>query len=351
MNPTKLPSGSWRLKVYLGKDESGKRIYQSVTNVNKRECIRIANELAQHHREITRNPAMMTLGEAIDKYIKMKDGVLSPATIRGYDNIRRNHLQPEMNMQIKNINNHVAQAAINREAKSNSPKTVANVYGLLKTVVGQFTITKLNVTLPQSEDFEGNQLTKEQCGILVKALEGDSAEIPILLALFLGLRRSEIMALEYSDWDSSTNTLKISKAKVPDKNGHFIQKTTKTKKSKRTLQVPDYLAAKLNQCEAEGKRFCTIHPSAVSRHLTDICDKMNLPHMRLHDLRHQNASIMLSLGTPDKYAMERGGWSSITTMKKIYQHTMDAKREEVNSNMDKYFSEIVSSTTTCTTEL
>ena len=43
--------------------------------------------------------------------------------------------------------------------------------------------------------------------------------------------------------------------------------------------------------------------------------------IRLHDLRHINASVMLALHVPEKYAMERGGWSSNKTLQTIYQHT------------------------------
>jgi len=51
---------------------------------------------------------------------------------------------------------------------------------------------------------------------------------------------------------------------------------------------------------------------------------------------------MLALNVPDKYAMERMGYSTPATLKKVYQHTMDGKRAEVNgainNQMDKLFS-------------
>lgn len=50
---------------------------------------------------------------------------------------------------------------------------------------------------------------------------------------------------------------------------------------------------------------------------------------------------MLSLNTPDKYAMERGGWSS-KTMKQTYQHTMSETRKKIDANIDAYFDSIMS---------
>ena len=339
-------SGSWRILVYLGKDENGKRIYESVTRADKYECIEAASKLAKHHHEIAMRPSSMTLGEAIDKYVASKSNVLSPATIRGYSNIRRNHLQPEMDLQLRNINNSIVQTAINREAKSNSPKTVANTYGLLKTVIKEYSGKTIEATLPQKEDSDINIMTEEECQKLVKAIEGDPAETPILLALFLGLRRSEIIALEYSDWDSKNKVLNIDKASVPDKEGKFVIKTTKTRKSKRKLPVPDYLARKLDNCVTNKEKFCPIHISAVSRHLAKICEQEGIRHVGLHALRHQNASVMLLLGTPDKYAMERGGWSSNDTMKRIYQHTIDTRRNEANTIINDYFEDLATKNAT-----
>lgn len=51
---------------------------------------------------------------------------------------------------------------------------------------------------------------------------------------------------------------------------------------------------------------------------------------RFHDLRHYNASLMLALSVPDKYAMERLGQATPGMIKAVYQHIMSDKREEVN---------------------
>ena len=63
----------------------------------------------------------------------------------------------------------------------------------------------------------------------------------------------------------------------------------------------------------------------------------NVEHMTFHDLRHLNASTMLALGIPDKYAMERGGWSSPNIMKSVYQHTFSSERDNVDKLIDDFF--------------
>ena len=59
--------------------------------------------------------------------------------------------------------------------------------------------------------------------------------------------------------------------------------------------------------------------------------------MTFHSLRHLNASVMLMLGVPDKYAMERGGWSTDNILKSVYQQTYTSERERVDDMIDKYF--------------
>lgn len=337
MKPTKLPSGSYRCQVYIGKDANGKRQYISVTDQDKRRCLAEATKIAQHHHEIEKDQSLMTLGEAIDSYIELKSNVLSQATIRGYNSVRKNHLQPEMDMALKSITSTVAQRAINREAGDSSAKTVKNIYGVLTVVMSQYTDRKLKVTLPQPEPFEGNVLSEKDLKKLIRVLNGEEIEVPILLAMFLGLRRSEILALTHDDYDPARKILSITKAKVPNKNNQYVIKTTKTVKSNRKISVPPYLAAKLEARIEQGKEFCSVSPSHICTKLGKICNANNIPKIRLHDLRHQNASVMLALGVADKYAMERGGWSSNATMKNIYQHTMSSEKLSVDERINGYF--------------
>jgi integrase len=70
--------------------------------------------------------------------------------------------------------------------------------------------------------------------------------------------------------------------------------------------------------------------------------KRNGIEMTFHDLRHLNASIMLMLGIPDKYAMERGGWSTDNVLKSVYQQTFSSERQKIDKIIDGYFNGIVS---------
>ena len=91
----KLPSGSWRVQVYAG-EENGKRKYKSFTAPSRKEAEYLAAEWARDRKD--RERGNITVREAIDRYIKSKEPVLSPSTIRGYRIIYRNNLKTLMSV-------------------------------------------------------------------------------------------------------------------------------------------------------------------------------------------------------------------------------------------------------------
>ena len=69
--------------------------------------------------------------------------------------------------------------------------------------------------------------------------------------------------------------------------------------------------------------------------------KAGIEGLTFHSLRHLNASAMLELEIPNKYAMERGGWKTPKTMETVYQHTLSKKRRAVDAKIDAYFNQIL----------
>lgn len=339
----KLDSGNWRCLVYVGKDSNGKRKYESVTAPTKKEAEYRAAEIAYTRKQKT-VPENMTLTEAINKYIESKENILSPSTIAGYKVVQRNRFQGLMQLKLKNIDSEKVQLAINADAKEHSEKTLRNALGLVKTVLSVYAPdTKLNIALPMREKFEPNTLTVEQIGVLLKAIQGDVAELPILLALWLGLRASEVAGLTWDCYNAEEKTLHIRQALVLDDNRERILKSTKTTNSKRVVSLPDYICDKINELPkgSHDEFIITITTQLARRRLQKICEENGLPKIRFHDLRHANASIMLLLGVPQKYAMERGGWSSPQTMERIYQHTFKDEKKNVDENINNYINNLI----------
>lgn len=343
--PRQLPSGSWFGRVTV----EGQRV--PVTQPTEAEYFAAARAIKAGMLEAAARPKALLLSTAIEKYIDSRRGSVSPATIAGYEKQARLYFQDLMRTDIHQITPDMIQIQIQvmlkkpgKGGKPLSAKTIQNEYGFIVSVLkyNGVNLDLSHISLPQKQASSYGILTDEEQARLIHAAVGDSCEIPILLALWLGLRRSEILALKKEDFDFIHGSVRISRAIVQDENGQYVEKGTKTAESARTLTVPAYILDKVRACPP-GLIFRD-HPNCIWKHLQYICERAGLPKIRLHDLRHINASVGLSLGLPDKYMMERGGWSNKDTMLYRYQHTYDAQKQATDAAINAHFEQLLAAT-------
>ncbi len=316
----KLPSGNWRCLVYIGKDQDGKRKYESVTAPTKKEAEYKAAELS-YNRKQKIIPENMTLGEAYDKYIESKSNVLSPNTIREYKRSRNHDLQGLMNIKLTQLTQDIIQQEINKFSVNHSPKSVACAHGLLSGVLSVYLPDfKLHTTLPQKEKYNRQIPTDKDIETLLKCAEGTTVEIPIMLAAFGSLRRGEICALTPND--VKENGIEINKSLAINDNRERVIKAPKSYAGYRFVELPNFVMEKLKTWDFK------IAPSTLTNGFAKIVKVAGIPHCRFHDLRHYHASVLHALGVPDKYVMKRGGWNSTGVLQEVYQHTMKDKENE-----------------------
>lgn len=337
-----LPSGSWRVQLYIGKDPLGKRQYLSFTARTKKAAELEALTYQLHYKEISRDATAMTLREAVEKYIESKSNILSPSTLRGYTIMARGHLQGLMPVKLNRLTNTLIQEAVNAEAREVSPKYLRNICGLLSTVLREYHPgLQLSISLPQREVKEQKYLEPEQISVLLRAIRGNELEIPVLMGLWLGMRSSEVTGLMWEDVDFQRGTIFIHRARVRNaKNEWILKDTTKNLSSTRSLHVPDYLLDLLRFARgAAGPEdpVVAIEGNCLWRRLQVILKRADLPPIRFHDLRHTFASSCAALGVPASYTQKLGGWSNQATMQKIYTHTMESKQLEVDQKIDGFF--------------
>lgn len=330
----RLPSGSWYCRCRV----DGQDI--SITRPTEKAAVAEVMAIKARIRHENR-PENITLTKAIDRYIADRDGILSPSTIRGYRTIQQNRLQGIMHTPISRINTQAIQRAINLDAKNLSPKTIKNTVGLLSGVLRYFDVSMGKIAVPELEKNEKQIYTSDELRTLMSAIRGTTSEIPVLLAMWLGLRQSEIIALKWSSVDFAGGTIYVDSAIVPGPDHRPVEKGTKTASSKRVLPCPAYILDILAAADKTGDNIIQCTAEALRRRLHKICDDAGIPYYGYHALRHQNASTMLLLNIPDKYVMERGGWSSLKTPKQIYQHTMDEGRQAATAAIDAYFNRLM----------
>lgn len=335
----KLPSGNYRVREYDYTDENKVKHYKSFTSETKAMAELMAKEYKAGKIKKKKKSEPLKLKQAYEKYIALKEPVLSPSTIREYEKQQKTYLQNLMTKDIEDITQEDVQNAINAEVlKGIAPKTVRNIHGLLSSVMKQFRPNfALNTTLPKKVKTEISIPTKEEVKSILDYVKNTDMEIPLLLCSGLGLRRSELCALRWEDINFKEQTLRIEKALVQNKNKEWVIKTPKTTAGYRTLSIPDYIFKVLKYNKNQNEYITDLRPHTIYFRYKKILKELNLPDYRLHDLRHYVASIMLALKIPDKYAMEIMGHETEHMLNKVYQHTMQKEMKKYTSKMNEFF--------------
>lgn len=327
----RLPSGQYRCRVMV----NGQRM--SVVDEDAKTAQAKAMALQAGLIAQEKKPQAMSLGQAIDRYIESKDSVLSPSTIAGYKKQRRNTFQSLMNVQLRDLTQESIQKAVNNMARVKSPKYVKNAHGLLSAVLSVYRPEMtLHTTLPQNKKYEIAIPTTEEIDRIAEFVKGKKFELPFLLGAWLGLRTSEIRGLT---WDCvSKGTIHIKQALVDGTNGPEL-KLTKTYSSDRKLKISPYIQQLIQQQPKTDEYVIHYNRNQLYKCLERACKSCGIRRYRFHDLRHYQASVMLMLGVPDKYAMERMGHASTNMLKNVYQHTMTSKSDEVADTVDNFFNQ------------
>lgn len=196
-------------------------------------------------------------------------------------------------------------------------------------------------------------LNKDEMRIFLEKASADNWYLEILLGLFMGLRKGEILGLKYGDFNLTQKTVTISRQItadpiVPKGQGKIseyqvAEKDPKTLNSYRTLRVPDAIMEELAvrkmlndvrkermgdayidndyiSCQKSGIPHSM---SAFNTALTKLCRRSGLPHITVHGLRHMYASILMEQGVPLIKISALLGHSSVSTTFEYYCEIMD----------------------------
>ena len=260
-----------------------------------------------------------------NEYIRIKENVISPRTTKEYYNTLKYIPEWFLSAELGEIKPSEVQRAINEISVGRSPKTVRNYHGFISAV---FTMYRpdfvLKTTLPQKEKHDDYIPTADDIRRILEKAENTEYEVFLKLAC-MGLRRSEVCALEVSDIDDN-NVVHINKAKVLDKDNNWVVKSTKTTASTRNVPIDKALA---EQIRKQGYVFRQ-SPNSVIKWLNRTQDELGIPRFQLHKLRHFFASKLMDMGATSKDIMALGGWETDGVMKSVYQHSIKQDEEKRN---------------------
>lgn len=332
-NDVRIPAprhkgNKWFSQVVVGDN----RVYVSADS--EEEYYAKARAAKTKQIEIKKSPAKMTLGEAIDRYIKDNDAVLSPSTINCYKSYRKTRFTAYMDKQTDSIN---FQSMVNAEAKIASAKTVHNAWRLVTASLNNLSLSVPKINLPQKSKSIRPWLDYEQIVQFTDAIYGKPWELGALLALH-GLRRSEILHLSSDDVDLDNGIIHVRGASVIGEGNKLTDKVTnKTSASSRDVHI---VMPRLTELLRGKKgRLIATNPTTLYGLINGLCEKKGLPKVGVHGLRHSFASLAYHLNWSEATTMREGGWSNPQTVHSIYTHLASADANADIGRMSEFYAD------------
>lgn len=282
-----------------------------------------------------RDFSYLTIGEALDKYNERREERCSPATVARYDEHKRIYFNDILQVPLLSIDDDFLQKKVDQLCKSLAPKTVINAYNHLHSVLEEFLPDHYwRVILPDKVPIDYYIPDTNEVKTLVNSANDDIL-VPILLAAYGGLRRSEVCGLQISDFTSKG--VHIQRAVVYDKHKHPCIKCPKTKAGYRFVPLPGSVIFMSKRWNYYG-----MLPNTLSKKYEKTIKKLDMPYFSFHKLRHYWASDLHAHGVPDQYICKVGGWKSPETLQRIYQHALRDKEREFNNMMVSIFDDEIS---------
>ena len=250
-----------------------------------------------------------------------------------------------------------------------SARTIEHHHDLISSILGKAVKWEFIVSNPAQkadppsvEETEMPFLEEDQIKKVMVALLNESLKYQamILLDMFSGLRRGELMGLNWTDIDYINNAIVINKTSNYTVEAGIYEDTVKTKKSNRTISMPPFVINLLRAYYIEQKKYKDkkrekgkllfendklfiqhngkpMHPDTPTKWWPKFLEKNGLPHVNFHGLRHTNASIMTALGFDSVTGSGRLGHARKETFLNIYSHMFTSKEKGVAAAMEKEF--------------
>ena len=352
------------------KDRTGKTKRKWISTglparANKKKAEAMISETIEKYKSLECGENNELLVDYMQEWLDDKKTSIRQSTWETYEMYIRTHIMPYFAPLHKNLKELTArdiksfyssllkEGANLHTGKSLCFRSIRKIASLLKTILNDAVAINLipknpavNIKVPKPTDedeFKGQFLTVEEAQNLLTAFHGHELEVLIYITLYYGLRRSEVVGLQWDAIDFDKNTIRI-KHTVVNISTLVAADKTKSVSSRRTYpllpEVRDALLRLKDRREQNKKKFGNTYyqsdyvfvwddgkpfrPDCVSRSFKRVLIAHNIPLIRFHDLRHSTASILYDKGWKLKDIQEWLGHADIETTVHInYPHTSD----------------------------
>lgn len=332
---------------------TGKRLraFKTVTG-SKREMNAIMHQMivdmdkgiAMQQRE------KVTVAEWMDEWLENYLPNIEETTRIGYKTKLRCYIKPAIgHILLRSLRaNHVQKMVNTMMAQELSPKNIRDAFNNVNAAMKQAVrLRKIpynpceGVVLPKLKRYKAKVYDIEMINHLLDIAKDGDMYIPILLGVSVGLRRGEMLALRWENVDFDAGVIKVRESMARGENGSYI-KAPKSESGIRDIHIGQEVLqalrrarfAYLNDRIAHGMGFVDdgfvvrqsngkpMTPDAMTRKWKRFIKAHDLPDIRLHDLRHSNATALIRAGVNPKVVQQRLGHADVTITLNTYTHVL-----------------------------
>jgi integrase len=355
--------GMWLGAVDLGW-QGGKRQRKYVSAKTRREVVAKMRPLVRAAESgrlsPTRTPKMSDWMQTF--LTEVAATAVRPSTLSRYEQELRLHILPDLgHLRVDKVQPHHLSSLYRRLLERLSPSSVRRVHALLHRSFnvalrwGYITVNPAQlVDAPPLPHHEIQPLSVSEARRFLTAAGDTTMHARWALAVTLGLRQGEVLGLKWDDVDLEHAVLRVRRALQRQSGGELVLVQPKTSRSRRTVRLPPSIVESLrvHRQEQEARRdaagnawkdtglvFTTrtggpVHPRNDYRAFRALLRKAGLRRIRLHDLRHTAASLMLAKEVPARVVMEVLGHSQISLTMNTYSHVADESMQTVAERME-----------------
>ena len=343
-----MPDGRFRAILSLGVDPvSGKRVRRKFYGTTKKEALgKLREAQAAVATGQYTEPSSLKLSEWLEKWLSLRKPNVEPKTYEGWQSLVARHLKPNLGTlalgKISPLHIETLYAKLSEKGTSKSEQRKAgSVLTMALKHAVRLRLLHSNpasaVPKPKAERREFTAYDAGQARSFLAAAESDRLYALYVTALDSACRPGELFAVTWLDYSAESRTLSITQS-LEEIKGKLRVKDTKTPKSRRTLILSEFtvqvLAAHRERMRREkhdvtdGLLFPATDGSylrgqnVMRRSLRPIQKRAKVPAVRLYDLRHTAATLLLAAGVNIKVVSERLGHASIQITLDHYAHVL-----------------------------
>lgn len=383
-NITDLGNNKYRIIISNGFKPNGKRnrITKTIEAKSKKELDRKVKILeGDFVKGEIKDKENWTFKELVDEWRRVDKPKGAPRTIERYEQIIESSLLPNFGRRkVKDIttieiNRYIASLGVDgvrKDGKSGgySLQTQKHYYTLLNTLFNRAKKWEIitsnpcdNVDVPKVQKVEAKYYEETDIEKLLRLIETEDIKYKAFfhIALFSGCRRSEILGLEWKDFDFEKNTVKIRRTSHKTKDSGIItRKILKSDSARRTITLPngtvelmkeykkhrDEQNTKLEKLWKDGERLFVqqnglpMDPGTPYDWLKKLITKHGLKYINIHGFRHTHVSVLINGNMDIVSVSKRVGHADVSTTMNRYAHMMEGADYEGARQMEKFYSDM-----------